>query len=67
MRKAIEITEWCGYCGTETDFGYNEESEIKGIEKCPHCEQSLILCSACTELSCAGCKNGSKFELWEEK
>ena len=64
MRKAIEITEWCPYCETESEYEYNDESEIKGVEQCKHCEEKLVLCSVCKEQQCVTCEKGSHFELF---
>ena len=63
MRKAIEITEWCPHCNEESEYGYTDESEIKGVEQCNHCNKKIALCSVCKEQQCSMCENGSKFEL----
>lgn len=59
-----KTSEWCGNCGTDNEFEFENVQELKPVQECKECQRQLVLCSECLQEGCRDCKNGCNFEQY---
>lgn len=63
MKKYV-TDEWCPDCCSESRYEFDGPKDV--IQKCPNCNEFIVLCSACSHPfigDCASCEAGNKFKL----